>query len=314
MKRGVLIRGRVTEKTTGKPVQAAVDYFLFSDNWEYVEGAGDWREGGPINTWTGEHGSFALVGLPRRGIVAAKLWSAKAGSYIVAAGAEQIRGANRDGVFRTYPHACIPQQNHSLHEVNPTPDAESVECNVALDRGKTVTGTVLDAKGKPLAGVRIEGPWGNWHRAYRAQTACFTLTAINPKSSERVFFFHKEKQLGAALRLTGEEPKDFAVRLQPCATIEGRIVDGEGQPRGGLELFGSLGPFQHYPTEGGFMGARTDRQGRFRITGLIPGLKWRAVYVQEGGMFTGQVLRSVTFQAGETKELGDIRVKPIEDE
>ena len=37
---------------------------------------------------------------------------------------------------------------------------ESVVCDLRLDPGKTVRGTVLDPDGKPLAGVRILGPLG----------------------------------------------------------------------------------------------------------------------------------------------------------
>ncbi len=308
LKRGVRIHGRVTDKATGQPVQAEVQYHLFSENRQYVEGAGNWEEGGPISTQTGENGSFSLVGLPGRGILAAKAWSAKTGLYALGAGAEKIKGTNRDGIFPTYPFDCVPNNNHSLQEINPAKDAASVLCNVFLDRGKTVTGTVLDTEGKPLSGVRVEGPWGIWQRLEQLKTSRFTVSAINPNMPQWVFFFHKQNQLGAAIRLNGSEPKDFAVRLQRCATITGRIVDGEGRPRGGLRFYGYLGPFQQNPSHGGFLGARTDKEGRFRITGLIPGLKWDSVDVAESTMSIGNLLRDTTFQAGEVRDLGDVQV------
>jgi RNA polymerase sigma factor (sigma-70 family) len=308
MKRGVLIHGRVTDKTSGQPVQAEIQYHLFSDNRTYVEGAGNWEEGGPISTRTGEDGSFSLVGLPGRGIVAAKAWSAKTGLYIVAAGADRIKGANQDGIFPTYPFVCVPTDNHSLQEINPGKDAASLLCSVFLDRGKTVTGTVVDPEGKSLTGVRMEGPWGIWQRLEQLKTSRFTVTAINPNMPQWVFFFHKEKRLGAALRLTGNEPKDFTVRLERCATITGRIVDGEGRPRAGLMLVGELGPFQHRPTVGSINGAGTDKAGRFYITGVLPGLKWRSVDVAERSEYIGYLLRDVTFHAGELRDLGNLQV------
>jgi RNA polymerase sigma factor (sigma-70 family) len=317
LKRGVVIRGRVTDKATGQPVRAEVEYFIFSENQQYVEGAGDFREGFHISAWSGEDGSYSLVGLPGRGIIAAKVWSAKAERYIVAAGAEHIKGAYRNSWFQTYPYGCNAKQFHSLREVNPAKDAASVECNVAIDPGKTVTGAILDSQGQPLEGVHIEGPRGILPRFPKhMKTARFTATAINPNVPRWFFFFHREKQLAAAARLTGNEPKDFAIRLQPCATLKGRIVDSEGRPREGLALAGALEGEQDDPGErrGGFWGAKTDKQGRFCIAGLIPGLQWKAIRIQEGNMLTGQILRNVTFQAGQTKDLGDLQVNPLEDE
>ena len=141
-------------------------------------------------------------------------------------------------------------------------------------------------------------------RLEQLKTSRFTVTAINPHLPQWVFFFHKQKQLGAALRLNGSEPKDFTVRLQPCATITGRIVDGEGRPRAGLRFYGCVGPFQHGPTHGGFFGARTDKEGRFRITGLIPRLKWHTVDIAEGSMTIGYLLRDVTLSVRRSQRFG----------
>src|SRR5581483_2788922 len=123
-----------------------------------------------------------------------------------------------------YPYSCDAARFHSLVEVNPAKDAELVQCNLVIDPGKTVTGTVLDTGGKPLQGAHVEAPRGILPR-FRQQlkSARFTVTAINPNTPRWFFFFHKEKQLGAAVRLTGNEPKDFTIRLQECATLTGRI-------------------------------------------------------------------------------------------
>jgi RNA polymerase sigma factor (sigma-70 family) len=314
LKRGIVIRGRVTDRATGKPVMARVEYFLFSDNQEYAEGAGDFREGGAIETATGADGSFTLVGLPRRGIVAARVWSARPGRYIEGAGAERIPGAVGNRTFLTYPYVCQALRFHGLAEVNPARGADSVVCDLALDPGKTVTGTVLGPDGKPFAGAHVEVPGHRGGELQRLASARFTLTGIDPRKPRPALFFHQAKQLGAAILLTGDE-KDLTVRLRSCATVTGRVVDADGQPRAGVELAGFLegdlvGPLAG---QGGFSGVRTDKDGRFRITGLIPGLTWRNVYVQEGNELTGRVLREVTFRPGETRDLGDLKPLSLED-
>jgi hypothetical protein len=316
LKRGVVLRGRVTDKGTGKPVKAEVEYFIFSDNAEEVERAGGFREGGSIYTRTAEDGSYTLVGLPRRGIVTARVWTAKLGRYILGAGADRIKGISEYRTFHTYPYSCHAARFHSLVEVNPAKDAASVACNLALDPGKTVTATVLGVDGRPLEGARIEGLRGlQWYDQLQLPTARFTLTGIDPQKPRAFLFFHPGNQLGAAVVLTGDEPKDFTVRLQPCATITGRVVDAEGQPRAGVELAGFLEDGRPDPGEGmgGLCGAKTDKDGRFRVRGLIPGLTWRNVCIQEGNQLTGRVLRRVVFRPGEVKDLGDLKILDQED-
>jgi RNA polymerase sigma factor (sigma-70 family) len=316
LKRGVVLRGRVTDKATGKPVKAEVEYFIFSDNAEDVEGAGVFREGGSISTNTAADGSYKLVGLPRRGIVTAKVWTAKVGRYIQGAGAERIKGLTEYRTFHTYPYSCHARRFHSLVEVNPAKDAASVACNLALDPGRTVTGTVLGAAGRPLEGARIEGLRGfQWYDQLQLPTARFTLTGIDPQKPRTFLFVHPGKQLGAAVVLKGDEPKEFTVRLQPCATITGRVVDAASQPRPGVELAGFLddGELGPHKDSGGLCGAKTDKDGRFRVRGLIPGLTWRNVFVQEGNQLTGRVLGRVVFRPGEIKDFGDLEILKLDD-
>jgi len=52
---------------------------------------------------------------------------------------------------------------------------------------------------------------------------------------------------------------------------------------------------------------RTDKDGRFRATGLVPGLKY-SLRVWKGRMIAGVAAKDVTTGAGEIKDLGDIRV------
>ena len=49
---------------------------------------------------------------------------------------------------------------------------------------------------------------------------------------------------------------------------------------------------------------RTDKDGRFRISGLVPGLKY-SLQVFKDGRFAGRVAADVSTRAGEVKELGD---------
>jgi hypothetical protein len=113
LKRGVVMRGRVTEKETGRPIAALVEYFTFGDNPNLRETPG-YRDRYSVEVRTGEDGSFTVVGLPGRGIIAARAADReREGRYLMAAGADKIKGCD----FSTY---------NTVIEVNPPKGAKSI--------------------------------------------------------------------------------------------------------------------------------------------------------------------------------------------
>jgi protocatechuate 3,4-dioxygenase beta subunit len=309
LKRGVVIRGRVTDKGTGRPVRAQVEYFAFLDNPNLREAPG-FRGAGHVAAQTGADGSFALVGLPGRGLLAAKAGGGEERRYVMASGAGRIKGADRGHHFITYPFICAAPLFNTVVEINPARGAETLTCDVALDPGKTVTGTVVDPDGKPLEGVSVDGSWGLSLHVRNLPTARFELPTIDPDHPRPLFFRHRGRKLAAAVLFRGDEPMPVTVRLQRCATLSGRIVDEDGQPRAGVHVTGNIHGGQLNLQEGwyGFLGGTTDKDGRFRIEGVIPGVKV-GLATEKGASITGSVVQEVTPRAGEAKDFGDLRVK-----
>ncbi len=145
LKRGVAIRGKVSDKATGKPVPSVVEYFVFSNNPHRADASR--LHGGEVTTRP--DGTFELVGLPGRGLVAARAFR---DYYLLGRGVEKIEGLDEHGWFRTEPHLCQPEQLHTVVEINPADRAETLTCDLALDPGKTLAGVVEGPDGKPLAG------------------------------------------------------------------------------------------------------------------------------------------------------------------
>jgi hypothetical protein len=61
---------------------------------------------------------------------------------------------------------------------------------------------------------------------------------------------------------------------------------------------------------------RTDEQGRFRVERLIPGLKYNLALIDDRGAFEfeqikweGLVFGGMAFKAGETKDMGDVKLQ-----
>jgi RNA polymerase sigma factor (sigma-70 family) len=144
LKRGVVIRGRVTSRQTQQPVPAEVEYLAFADN-PHLEGSGV-RGFTPIRTRTAADGSFTLVGLPGRGLLAVKALYGDKDRYVLAAGAERIKGLEK-GSFRTHMGPVFARAYNTLVEVNPGREVRSIRQDVALEPGK-----------KEGGGVRSKGP------------------------------------------------------------------------------------------------------------------------------------------------------------
>jgi len=248
LKRGLWIDGQVTDMVAGKPVKdAAIFYYAFTDNPNAKDAAG---LTGAMRGWIAPYhispdGSFRRVGLPGRGLIAVRMTGDH--EYRFGIGAEKIEGGQSTQgrkLFRTVPTMCSSANFNTIVEVNPAEGQKRYECNVEVDPGDTVTGEVLDPDGKPLVGALVwggddfGGPWA--HEPLEGST--FSAKGYDPGKPRQMYFLHKPRRLAGRLRIAGEKPGELAVRLQPWATITGRILDAEGKPKGGLEVQSDPGP------------------------------------------------------------------------
>src|SRR5262249_9059896 len=154
LKRGVWIKGRVTERTTGKPVSASIEYFAFADNPYRKDAPGFWPR-----LHTKDDGTFQFIGLPGRGVIGARAYQDK---YLVGVGSEKFNVKDAPASWRTIDTVpmCMVDGHHTVVEVAPAKDAESLTCDITLDPGRTLTGIVVGPDGKPLPGARMGGVTG----------------------------------------------------------------------------------------------------------------------------------------------------------
>jgi hypothetical protein len=313
LKRGLWVTGKVTDKVTGQPLRAHVEYFVFEDNPHRREAPGlaiDIY----LNT-RADDGSYRLAALPGRGMIAVRGYDDR---FLSAVNADKIKGLRPDGhFFATRPHLCDPLGYHTLVEITPEKGAAAITCDVALDPGRTVRGTVLGPDGKPLAGAKPKGlrsyvKSGYWeHEALK--TAEFTATGLVPGQKRRLFFLHQEQKLAGSVVVSGDDKEPVTARLAPWGEVTGRVVDEAGQPRPGLTLLPrgfsgdddlALGTVPEWPRP------TTDTDGRFRIVGLVPGLKYSVSVLEEGYRLTGDVFRELTIKSpGEVRALGDVKAR-----
>ena len=323
LKRGAVVRGRVTDKATGKPVTGGIIAFTFADSPHVNEFPGH-REWGTNSERIKEDGRYEIVCLPGRGIIACQT---DPGPYRIGSGADAIKGYDpkiwQSGGFDTLPFQCAVRSYHVLAEVHPDPKAASTTVDLQADPGRVVVLNVIDADGKPVGGTTATGLTELYsEEEFRQDSPLIQIYGVDPSKPRRVTISHAARKLAGSVFLKGNETGSLSVRLQNWGTITGRIVDSGGKPRGGLTLQSKSGvvPSAEEGTLPGCMplhamspGIPIGTDGKFRIEGLVPGLKysawgWRAMRPQ------CDVFDGVTVDSGAAKDLGDLKVNLREDD
>ena len=226
--RGVLIRGKVTEEGSNRPVAGASVVFLAHRPLNDSR-----REGGRTKTLA--DGSFELAGPPRPGHLAVQSPSA---DYVLQEIGNREFFDGQPGGTRLYSHAFIA--------CDPKPGGTGPEVNVSLRRGVTVTGRIVTPDDQPVPDTWIIsrialGPsgsaWGVWRGNYHgnARNGRFELHGLDPDADVPVHFLEPKRKLGATVLLPGKSAtgEPMTVRLQPCGTARARLVDPNGEPVAG---------------------------------------------------------------------------------
>jgi RNA polymerase sigma factor (sigma-70 family) len=295
LNRAIWIEGRLTDKATGKPLQAVVGYFARVGNTHLREHAGyDGPIGNPFASNVREDGTFRVAGLPGPGFLSV----VSSDRYLVVIERDDQDGT-RDLHSRTIPVRVSTEGMNALAPIDPPQGVKSFRRNIVLDPGETYRGTVLGPDGTPLAGARVLGlsAWGGWSPPL--ETASFTVRAFNPRRPRRVFFLHAERRLVGVLDPARDRAAPLRVRLGPAAAVTGRLVDADGRPRGNVRLdvaFRRSWLVGYFPGE-----VRTDHDGRFHIDALLPGQRFQ---LYEG---SAEVRSFGNLRPGQTQDLGDVR-------
>ncbi len=300
MKRDVLIRGHVTDATTGRPISGAIIHnaaFLWI---HYATSSAD--------------GVFQTVVAPGRGHLLVK---GPNNDYI----AREVTDGDLSGgkpYFRNYPDAVIPFDVKA--------DSEVHEVTAKLRRGVTIQGRLLRPDGKPVAEAvllcwnQLQPTVYSWFGAAQAaRDGQFELRGCDPEQTYPVHFLDAKNELGATVKLSAKEvmAKPVTVRLEPCGKAVARFVDKEGKPLTGFRPlvyfvarpdakkqglsdqadsdFAANVDRLHYGP-----GLITDGEGRCTFPALIPGATYRVLN------YNLESVKDFSAKSGETLKLGDI--------
>jgi len=185
--------------------------------------------------------------------------------------------------------------------IEPDAKADKLSRDVSLKPALTLKGSVTGPDGKPLAGATAFGlePHSFAHTTLKA--ADFTVIGINPKRTRELLFIHREKGLGYHQEIRGDEKGPLTVKLRALGAANGRMVDKDGQPLAGLVL--NVNRSRLYGPGG--VQVKTDKDGRFRADGLVPGQKYDLMPRDRSLRLTGSAT-DIVVESGKDKDLGDV--------
>ena len=328
MTRGITARGRVVDRDTGKPVVGMILYQPLAGNTAFRDTpAGEFiahvMNANPME----KDGTFRVVVGPGPGAILVQIHRTNGAGltpdYLPANrvpndGAPGF-GGNQDMLTGAANQAITLFTYHAYAVINPKPGDAEVSCELKVVRGRSKGGTVLDPDGKPLAGASISGLVGPYEGGSETLAGAeFTVTTLNPARPRYLVASHAARKLAGARVVRGDEPGSLDLRLEPWGTVTGRLVDGDGHPIAGARI--GMG----YRGEGGAavpgLGGRspeerllTDGDGRFRVEGVVPGLKAVFWATKQGRQFqSGKALEDLSLRPGETRDLGDVAAEPIQ--
>ncbi len=325
MKKGVWLEGRVTDKE-GRGVEANVGYYVFIEALDKDDAPQLYL---PVpystDTQTDGDGRYRIVAYPGRGLVGARAIGARADHFAFGVGAEDIKGAKPSTDFAgmidfpTYPFRALSGNFESLKEVNPAAGVKAVTCDLVLDPGRALTVRPQGPDGTPLQGAWVMGQLGHsdWSQEER-EGGEYPIYGLKPGEGRTLVLRHEGKGLAGVLKIGGDDRGAATARLVPAAAVTGRLLDHGGRPLRNaaitVRFFLEDRPkwiFDHHPLK-----VRTDDDGKFRIDGLAPGLKYEAATLlsQVSERPYPSRVFTLTLREGETKGLGDVTVKRRDDD
>jgi hypothetical protein len=316
LERGLVLCGSLTDKATQRPVRGVLYYFPRPGN-PHLKQYPDFAKFSTSMARTEKDGSFTMPVVPGPGWLCAR-----------AVDDRYVR-ADFPGDASSTPVLAQYTAFHAIAVVDAAEkDKKSLVCDLTLDPGLAVSGTVLGPDGKPLVGAAAAGltaaysPLDSSGPTAKLKSAAFTAVGLSPRRPRTLVLWHEEKKLGRAVSVGGDESAPLTVRLQPLAAATGLLLDAAGRPRAevrvearyssrqdgtlpdelGKGIPGLTGPALPPPH------VTTGPDGRFRIEGLIPGLNYDLFAAGEKKPF--RIVQGLCVPGGTCKDLGELRADP----
>ncbi len=331
--RARMVRGRVIDERTGKPVRSLVGYLPKLNNKIAAEFP-NFRSG--MRTvafsdfrWTEPDGSFEVPAINGEGALC--VTAQQKSAFGIAGNPDGIKGLQREGNRFVLYHLFGPSMINEFRKISLSDGDPDPEIEVALRSLSRNRLRIVDANGRPVVGCRVSGLLPDVMFAARQspsqqiplQSAEADIIGLEVESPRVLAIDKPGKELGAIAVVRKEDGSPVTVTLQSGGQIRGRLLDKAGDPIVGASVMATgISPVELPTTE--FRNRpvsfrvytsvfKTGRDGRFEIQGVIPGCAYATNFMGNGpleSLKSSEIesLRKQTsnVQPGESTDVGDI--------
>jgi RNA polymerase sigma factor (sigma-70 family) len=348
LQRQPAVSGRVLDRASGKPVRGWVEYRPLATNPnlkthpDLAEPA--WGKHPPTTT-TDRDGHFTLPVIAGRGVLLIRADTGYPPARLEKADRGKITDVADPELIDCRPHVAWPGDYHAYRLIDVAADKD-LRVDVQLVAGIVRPLVIEYPDGKPRDTMVLGlHPVTGEDQGVTYVPGKSVIAGLADEEIRRLFIATHDTKYGATVLVSGKKRGPVTVKLQPTGTITGQVVDKDGKPiegvwfrhyyddgpgRPGVFVHGSYA--QRLPTAAeakrksrttGFLNftkvgsrsERTDKEGRFRLTGIVADTPFdlEASLVgppnDKGQRFTTAVLRIArpTVKPSQTLDLGSLR-------
>jgi hypothetical protein len=319
--RGVLVRGKVIDFSSGAPVAGAtIQYVPEADN--NANDADDILTGWQGIQLSNERGEFEIVVLPGPGSLVVH---GTQDEFVIreTSSLQLMRG--RSGGARYYANA--------IERIDPETGADPIDVTIELERGAKIAGQLVNEAGEPvdealmITRLNIVPTTLSWRgdASKHVLGGRFVLSPLEPGEKYTVHFLDAKRRLSATVTLSTDDPTPMVV-LKPCGQAIARFVDEDGEPladiRPGLHMVVTPGVNEldfearkrgELVADTDFLAnidrvnhwdrPPTDKDGRTAFPALIPGATYRILHCVKG---EPEIAKEFTVKSQQSLDLGEI--------
>lgn len=237
LQRAILFRGKVTDQRTGKPIpNVRFDYFPLRSNENATNYLRYQSPGNAVQPMrqrfkSAEDGSFMLLGIPGKGIVAGQLRNP---DYRTGTGLEELKDliSKNTKTLKTYDY-CSYTDYQILKLVTVPPGEKEFNVELQIDRGASIQFEVVGPDGKPLTGYTIDG-----RPDTKAKGNVSTRDGFYENQTHTIYFQLPGLNLGRAVTITGvpEAGVVHKVQLEPLGSVKGQLATEKDVPLTGSKI------------------------------------------------------------------------------
>jgi RNA polymerase sigma factor (sigma-70 family) len=322
--RGLVATGRVSD-SSGKPVAGHIFYYWRSDNPHVKDFPGLTDTQVALSNWgqLDRDGRYKLLVIPGGGAVGVCATPESAFARLNTQKELQARAV----------YAAPTAALHAVVVTNFDPkEPKSLVHDFTLKTGIARKLVIRGSGGKVPETLLAVGQSDD-DRPQPVAGDTIPLAGLNANRARVVVLFDEAKTVGAVAAVTGEADTPVTATLETLGSLTGRVFDSGGDPAAGAEvrvwLVLDRAKHDNLPNEfvktlglagivpgawDRFTGRTTkaDKDGRFTLTGLLPGQKYRLRIGFDPENAGGEILQQrneLSVKPGEVHDLGELKPK-----